>query len=83
MEIFHDSNGVKYNGDGISLNLDPKIAHDGINFTSHAHMDHLPSARSTGTVLCTHETVEKITENITALSNVKSGDQMRIYFKGL
>ena len=58
MEIFHDSNGVKYNGDSISLSLDPKIAHDGINFTSHAHMDHLPSARSSGTVLCTYETVE-------------------------
>ena len=43
MEIFHDSNGVKYNGDSISLSLDPKIAHDGINFTSHAHMDHLYS----------------------------------------
>ena len=58
MEIFHDSNGVKYNGDSISLSLDPKTAHDGINFTSHAHMDHLPSARSAGTVLCTHETLE-------------------------
>ena len=53
MEIFHDSNGIKYNGDSISLSLDPKR----INFTSHAHMDH-PSARSSGTVLCTYETVE-------------------------
>ena len=58
MKIFCDSNGIKYNGDKISLSLDPKTAHDGINFTSHAHMDHLPSARSAGTVLCTHETME-------------------------
>ena len=27
--------------------------------------------------------VGKITENITALSNVKSGDQMRVYLDGL
>ena len=49
------SRGVRLLGESITY-LDPKkIRSDGINFVSHAHMDHLPSGGS-GTVLSSTET---------------------------
>ncbi|MDI1495852.1 MAG: exonuclease [Cenarchaeum symbiont of Oopsacas minuta] len=58
VEILKRSNGIECNNSRISIRLDPKLALNGINFTSHAHTDHLPSTRSTGTVLCTKETAD-------------------------
>ena len=54
MKIFCDSNGIKYNGDKISLSLDPKTARDGINFTSHAHMDPTPCFFSSSMIKCSY-----------------------------
>ena len=76
MGYSYDSNGVKYNGDSISLSLDPKIAHDGINFTSHAHMDHLPSARSSEP-FCAHTMTVEIamkSETVDIQNNIQHYD---------
>ena len=44
-------NGIRYKNNSSTVYLDPKkINHDGINFVSHAHIDHLPNG-GTGTVL--------------------------------
>ena len=83
MDITTDANGIKYGGTDISVRLDPKKAQDGINFTSHAHMDHLPTTGSVGTVLCTKETVEiaksrgRIIEN-----NIQQYDGMEMIHSG-
>ena len=40
-------NGIRYKNNNTSVHLDPKtIQNDGINFVSHAHIDHLPNGGS-------------------------------------
>ena len=49
-------NGIQCKNDTTIVHLDPKkINHDGINFVSHAHIDHLPNG-GTGTILASDET---------------------------
>ena len=49
-------NGIQCKNDTTIVHLDPKkINHDGINFVSHAHIDHLPKG-GTGTILASDET---------------------------
>ena len=49
-------NGIMCDSDGKKILLDPKIPDvSGINFVSHAHMDHLPS-KNGGTILASIET---------------------------
>ena len=51
-------NGITCKNDLSTVHLDPKkINHDGINFVSHAHIDHLPKGGS-GLTLASHETNE-------------------------
>ena len=51
-------NGIRCKNDSSTVYLDPKkINHDGINFVSHAHIDHLPKGGS-GTFLASRETNE-------------------------
>ena len=51
-------NGIRCKNDASTVYLDPKkINHDGINFVSHAHIDHLPKGGS-GLTLASHETNE-------------------------
>ena len=40
-------NGITYKNNNISVYLDPKtVQNEGINFVSHAHIDHLPNGGS-------------------------------------
>ena len=51
-------NGIRYKNNSSTVYLDPKkINGDGINFISHAHIDHLPNGGN-GTVLSSNETSE-------------------------
>ena len=51
-------NGIRCKNDLSTVYLDPKkISQDGINFVSHAHIDHLPNS-GPGTILASHETNE-------------------------
>ena len=51
-------NGITCKNDSSIVYLDPKkINDDGINFISHAHIDHLPSG-GTGKILASNETNE-------------------------
>ena len=50
-------NGILCETEGVQVYLDPKNAHSGINFVSHAHSDHLPS-KNGGTILTSIETQE-------------------------
>ena len=51
-------NGIRYKNNSSTVYLDPKkINGDGINFISHAHIDHLPNGGN-GTVLSSNETNE-------------------------
>ena len=51
-------NGITYKTNDSSVYLDPKTVHsDGINFVSHAHIDHLPNGGS-GTIITSKETSE-------------------------
>ena len=51
-------NGIRCKNDSSTVYLDPKkINHDGINFVSHAHIDHLPKGGS-GLTLASRETNE-------------------------
>ena len=50
--------GITYKTNDSSVYLDPKKVHsDGINFVSHAHIDHLPTGGS-GTIISSKETRE-------------------------
>ena len=50
--------GITYKTNDSSVYLDPKTVHsDGINFVSHAHIDHLPTGGS-GTIISSKETRE-------------------------
>ena len=49
-------NGIRCKNSTSTVYLDPRrINHDGINFVSHAHIDHLPKG-GTGTILASDET---------------------------
>ena len=49
-------NGIECTNSTSTVYLDPKrIQNDGINFVSHAHIDHLPNGGN-GTILSSHET---------------------------
>ena len=51
-------NGIVCELHGAKVHLDPKRSvNEGINFVSHAHIDHLPS-RNGGTILSSYETKE-------------------------
>ena len=51
-------NGIKCKNNSSTVYLDPKkINDDGINFISHAHIDHLPNGGN-GTILSSNETNE-------------------------
>ena len=51
-------NGIRCQTNSFTVYLDPKkINSDGINFISHAHIDHLPNG-GTGKVLASNETNE-------------------------
>jgi len=51
-------NGIVCKNDNTSVYLDPKtVQNSGINFVSHAHIDHLPN-NGLGTILASHETRE-------------------------
>ena len=51
-------NGIKCRNGSSTVYLDPKkINDDGINFISHAHIDHLPHGGN-GTILASNETNE-------------------------
>ena len=51
-------NGIRYKNNSSTVYLDPKkINGDGINFISHAHIDHLPNGGN-GTILSSNETNE-------------------------
>ena len=40
-------NGIRYRNNNTSVYLDPKtVQNEGINFVSHAHIDHLPNGGS-------------------------------------
>lgn len=75
--------GIVCRTDGKTVNLDPKSAMPNcINFVSHAHSDHLPSA-SNGLVLATRETKEIASLRGHALTNhVESLDDFRLYDSG-
>lgn len=49
------SNGIVLEAGGRTIRLDPKKVENGINFVSHAHIDHLPASGS-GTVLTSEQT---------------------------
>ena len=51
-------NGITYKNNNTSVNLDPKtVQNEGINFVSHAHIDHLPKGGS-GKIIASKETNE-------------------------
>ena len=51
-------NGITYKTNNSSIHLDPKtVQSDGINFVSHAHIDHLPKGGS-GKIIASKETNE-------------------------
>ncbi len=54
-KVLMTENGIVCEADNIKIALDPKTAGPGLNFVSHAHMDHLPS-KNGGTILASNET---------------------------